>query len=247
MKYLISILICALLTSAVSAADLNVFAAASLKGALDEIGAAYKIKSGIGVVATYAASGTLAKQIEAGAPADILISADEDWMEVLAGEKLIRMETRVDVVGNTLVLIKNKSDQASVKLGEIAASLGRDKLALAEVTSVPAGKYAKTALEKLGAWQAVQYNVVMQDNVRGALSLVARGEAKLGVVYGSDVKAEPKVEIAALFPEDSHVPIRYPAAVVAQSQNAATADFLKFLCGQDARMIFTNNGFKLLK
>ena len=231
----------------VFATDLNIFAAASLKGALDEIGVAYKAKTGTGIVATYAATGTLAKQIVAGAPADIFISADEEWMDVLLSKSMIKPETRVDIAGNTLVLIKNKTDRTEVNLNAIAAALGQDKLALAEVTSVPAGKYAKAALENLGQWQAVEKNVVMQDNVRGALTLVARGEAKLGVVYGSDALAESKVEVAAIFPEETHAPIRYPAAVIATSQNPQALDLAKFLTSTEAQVIFGKNGFEQVK
>ena len=229
------------------AADINIFAAASLKGALDEIGVAYKAKTGTGIVAMYAATGTLAKQIVAGAPADIFISADEEWMDVLLSKNMIKPETRVDIAGNTLVLIKNKADRIEVNLNAIAAALGQDKLALAEVISVPAGKYAKAALEKLGQWQATEKNIVMQDNVRGALTLVARGEAKLGVVYGSDAAAESKVEVAAIFPEETHAPIRYPAAVIATSQNAKVLDLAKFLTSTEAQAIFKKNGFEQVK
>jgi molybdate transport system substrate-binding protein len=235
------------LGTAAFAADVNVFAAASMKGALDEIGAAYKAKTGNGMVASYAATGTLAKQIEAAAPADVFISADEQWMDELAGKNLIKPETRHDIAGNTLVLVAGKDAKFDVKLDELATALGQDKLALADVASVPAGKYAKAALEKLGQWSAVEKNVVMQDNVRGALALVAKGEAKLGVVYGSDVLAEPKVAVAAMFPEDSHAPIRYPVAVVAASQNAGSGAFAGFLLGAEAQAIFKKHGFSAVQ
>jgi molybdate transport system substrate-binding protein len=234
-------------TSSALAADINVFAAASMKGALDEIGAAYKAKTGNGIVATYAATGTLAKQIEAAAPADVFISADEQWMDELAGKNLIKPDTRHDIAGNTLVLVEGKDAKLDVKLDALATALGQDKLALADVASVPAGKYAKAALEKLGQWSAIEKNVVMQDNVRGALALVAKGEAKLGVVYGSDVLAEPKVAVAAMFPEDSHAPIRYPAAVVAASQNADAGAFAAFLLGDEAQAILKKDGFSAVK
>jgi len=243
-------LTCLVLTTSLvlpaGAADIQVFAAASLKGALEEIGAAYKAKTGTGIIATYAATGTLAKQIEQAAPADIFISADEQWMDSLGEKKLIKPETRHDVAGNNLVVVKGKGVELTVSLGKLATALGPDKLALAEVNSVPAGKYAKAALEKLGEWPTVEKNVVMQDNVRSALALVARGEAKLGVVYGSDVLAEPKVEIAAIFPETSHAPIRYPAAVVAATQNTDAATFLDFLLADEAKAIFRKDGFSLV-
>ena len=235
------------LSTSTHAADINVFAAASMKNALDEIGAVYKTKSGNAIVATYAATGTLAKQIEALAPADVFISADETWMDYLAAKKLIKDATRHDIAGNTLVVVKAKDAKFDVKIDHIADSLGQDKIALADVKSVPAGKYAKAALEKLGEWAAVEKNVVMQDNVRAALALVAKGEAKLGIVYGSDVKAEPKVEMAAVFAEDSHAPILYPAAVVAASANADAQKFVAFLIGPEAQAILLKDGFSQVK
>lgn len=247
MKYLIAATLIALSTHTALAADINVFAAASMKGTLDEIGAAYKAKTGNGIVATYAATGTLAKQIEAAAPADVFISADEQWMDKLAGENLIKADTRRDIAGNTLVLIEAKDAKLTVKLDDIATALGDSKLALADVASVPAGRYAKAALDKLGQWPKVEKSVVMQDNVRGALALVAKGEAKLGVVYSSDVLAEPKVEVAATFAEDTHTPIRYPAAVIAASQNADASAFAAFLLGDEAQAIFKKDGFTLVK
>ena len=247
MKYVIVAIFLALSSSTIWAADINVFAAASMKGALDEISAAYKAKTGNAIVATYAATGTLAKQIEAAAPVDVFISADEQWMDELAGKNLIKPDTRHVIAGNTLVLVEAKDAKLAVKLDDLAAALGDGKLALADVASVPAGKYAKAALEKLGQWSKVEKSVVMQDNVRGALALVARGEAKLGVVYGSDVVAEPKVELAATFGEETHAPIRYPVAVIAASQNADAAGFVTFLLGYEAQVIFKKDGFLQVK
>ena len=243
MNYVIAATFLALSSTATLSADINVFAAASMKGALDEIGAAYKAKTGNGIVATYAATGTLAKQIEAAAPADVFISADEQWMDELASKNLIKADTRRDIAGNTLVLVEAKDAKLTVKLDDLAAALGDGKLALADVASVPAGKYAKAALDKLGQWSKVEKSVVMQDNVRGALALVGKGEAKLGVVYGSDVVAEPKVGVAAIFEEDTHAPIRYPAAVIAASPNADAAAFAAFLLGDEAQAIFKKDGF----
>jgi molybdate transport system substrate-binding protein len=218
-----------------------------MKGALDEIGAAFKTKSGTGIVATYAATGALAKQIQAAAPADVFISADETWMDELAKTKLINDTTRVDIAGNTLVVIEAKGANLAVKIDKLAEALGKEKIALADVKSVPAGKYAKAALEKLGEWKAVEPSIVMQDNVRAALALVAKGEAKLGIVYGSDVKAEPKVEVVAVFAETTHAPIRYPAAVVAASTNADAEKFVAFLKGPEAQAIFKKDGFEAVK
>ena len=247
MKFLLAAILTALSICTLHAADLNIYAAASMKGALDEIITAYKAQKKLDVVAVYGASGTLAKQIEAGAPADIFISADEEWMDYLAGKKLIKTETRIDIIGNTLVLVEAKGAKIDVKLADLPASLGQDKLALGEVTSVPAGKYAKAALEKLNLWQAVEKNVVAQDNVRGALALVARGEAKLGIVYGSDAVAEPKVEVAAVFPEETHSPIRYPAAVTVSSTSAEAAGLVAFFAGPEAHAIFKKDGFAPIK
>ena len=218
-----------------------------MKNALDEIGAAYKAKSGSGIVASYAATGTLAKQIEAGAPADVFISADETWMDYLAAKKLVKDATRQDIAGNTLVVVKARDAAIDVKIEKLAEALGQEKLALADVKSVPAGKYAKAALEKLGEWATVEPNVVMQDNVRAALSLVAKGEAKLGIVYGSDARVEPKVAVAAIFAEDTHAPILYPAAVVAASGNNEAEKFVTFLRGPEAEAILLKDGFTKVK
>jgi len=237
----------ALSISSAQAADINVFAAASMKGALDEIGAVYRAKTGTAIAANYGSTATLAKQIEAAAPADVFISADETWMDELAGKQLIKPDTRHDIAGNTLVLVKAKDAKIDVKLEAIADALGDGKLALADIKSVPAGKYAKAAFDKLGEWAALEPHVVMQDNVRSALALVAKGEAKLGVVYGSDVLAEPKVEVAAVFPEASHAPILYPAAVIAASANPDTKGFVDFLQSADAQAIFKKDGFTLVK
>ncbi len=244
-RWFFALLISASFTTQAPAADINVFAAASLKGALDEIGAAFKAKTGTGIVATYAATGTLAKQIEQAAPADLFISADQQWMDYLAAKNLITPATRHDLVGNSLVLVAAHGE-AALQLDTLPSALGADKLALADVASVPAGKYAKEALEKIGQWQAVEKNVVMQDNVRAALTLVVHGEAKFGVVYGSDVVAEPKVGVVATFPETSYRPIRYPIGVVATSQNAEARKFEDYLLSDEAKAIFKKDGFALL-
>ena len=232
------------------AADVNVFAAASMKNAIDEIAAAYKAQTSGAVVATYGATGTLAKQIEAAAPADVFISADETWMDELARKNLIKTETRQDIVGNTLVVVSAKGANATIDLGDksnLLEKLGKEKIALADTKSVPAGKYAKAALENLKLWEQVSPQVVMQDNVRSALSLVASGEARLGIVYGSDATVEPKVEVAATFPETSHAPILYPAAVVASSTTAGAQGFVDFLKSDKAKAIFKKDGFTLLE
>jgi molybdate transport system substrate-binding protein len=233
---------------AAAAEKVNVFAAASLKTALDQIIADWTSKGE--VAATYGASSALAKQIGDGAPADIFISADEAWMDDVAKKSLIKPDSRKDLAGNTLVLVAPADSKATVDIAKpdgIAAVLGDGRLAVADVKSVPAGKYAKAALEKLGAWPAVESKLAMQENVRAALALVARGETPLGIVYGSDAVAEPKVKVIAVFPDDSHAPIRYPASLVATSQSPAAQEFLDFLSSEPAQETLKKNGFTLLK
>ena len=234
--------------SAAHAESVNVFAAASLKTALDDVAKAWKTQSGKDIVATYGSTATLAKQIAEAAPADIFISADLAWMDDVAKKNLIKPESRKNLVGNTLVLVATAGTDLKVELekdSNLAASLGDEKLAVGDVKSVPAGKYAKAALENLGLWASVEPNLVMQDNVRSALALVARGEAKLGIVYASDAVAEPKVQVIANFPETSHPPIVYPAAVIAASTNPDAQTFLAFLFSKEAQLIFRENGFTL--
>lgn len=232
------------------AENVNVFAAASMKTALDDAIRLWKTQSGKEVVATYGSSGTLARQIAAAAPADIFISADLAWMDDVAKKNLIRPESRKNLVGNTLVLIAAAGPDLKInfeKETNLAALLGIEKLAVGDVKSVPAGKYAKSALEYLGLWASVEPNLVMQENVRSALALVARGEARLGIVYGSDAVSEPKVEVIASFPEASHAPIVYPAAIIAASTNRDAQPFLDFLFSNEAQLIFKTNGFTLLE
>lgn len=232
------------------AENVNVFAATSLKTALDDVAKAWKTQSGKDIVATYGSSGTLAKQIAQAAPADIFISADLAWMDDVAKKNLIMPETRKNLVGNTLVLVAAAGTDLKIDLAKdsnLAAALGSEKLAVGDVKSVPAGKYAKAALENLGLWTSVEPNLVMQENVRSALALVARGEAKFGIVYGSDAVAEAKVHVIANFPEASHAPIVYPAAVIAASTNPDAQSFLAFLFSKEAQLIFEENGFTLLE
>jgi molybdate transport system substrate-binding protein len=232
------------------AENVNVFAAASMKTAFDEAARLWKTQSGKEIVATYGSTGTLAKQIAEGAPADIFISADLAWMDDVASKNLIKAESRKNLVGNTLVLVGAAGTDLKIELAKdsnLAASLGGEKLAVGDVKFVPAGKYAKAALENLGLWASVEPNLVMQENVRSALALVARGEAKLGIVYGSDAVAESKVQVLADFPEASHEPIVYPAAIIAASNNPDAQPFLDFLFSEEAQLIFKTNGFTLLE
>jgi molybdate transport system substrate-binding protein len=237
--------------SAATAEPVKVFAAASLKNALDAVGAAWSAKDkSKSIAATYAASSALAKQIEGGAPADVFISADLDWMDYLNKKKLIKDGTQHAILGNTLVLVAPAGSGIKLDLkpgADIAGVLGGGKIAICDVKAVPAGKYAKASFEKLGLWAAVEPNIAQSENVRAALAFVARSEAKLGVVYATDAKAEPKVEVIATFPDDSHAPIVYPGAQIAASTNADDQAFLDFLSSTDAKAIFAKQGFLILQ
>ena len=229
--------------------SLTVFAAASMKNALDDIDAAYTAKTGIKMVASYAASSALAKQIEQGAPADVFASADTDWMDYAAAKKNINEPTRVNLLGNSMVLIApkdSKIDNVAIGPGfDLATLVGDGKIATADVKSVPVGKYAKASLEKLGAWTAAEPKFAMTENVRAALALVARGEAVLGIVYSTDAKVEPGVKIVGTFPADSHPAIIYPVAATTTAKPEA-ADYLAFLRSSAAKAIFEKYGFKFL-
>jgi molybdate transport system substrate-binding protein len=228
---------------------LIVFAAASMKNALDDIDTAYTAKSGVKIVASYAASSALAKQIEQGAPADIFASADTDWMDYAINKTNINEPTRVNLLGNSIVLIAPKDSRIdNVAIGpgfDLAKLAGDGKIATGDVKAVPVGKYAKAALEKLGAWQAAEPKFAMAESVRAALTLVARGEAVLGIVYSTDAKVEPGVKIVGTFPPDSHPTIIYPVAATATAK-AEAADYLAFLRSSAAKTIFEKYGFKFL-
>jgi molybdate transport system substrate-binding protein len=230
--------------------EVLVFAAASLKNALDDAIATYAQATGAKVTASYAASSALAKQIEQGAPAQLFISADLAWMDYLAERQLIDESTRVSLLGNSLVLVTAKdSSVGEVAIGQgvdLAALLGDSRLAIGEASSVPAGKYAKAALEKLGGWSGVENKLAQAENVRAALALVARGEAPLGIIYKTDAASDPTVRIVGTFPADSHPPIIYPAAVTKTGEGSGAADFLRFLRGSEAKAAFEKQGFTLL-
>jgi molybdate transport system substrate-binding protein len=230
------------------AADITVFAAASLKNALDDAAKLYQAKTGDKVNISYAASSALAKQIESGAPADIFFSADLDWMNYLQEKKLIDVASRHTLLGNTLVLVAPKDSTVTlpiVKDFPIVQALGPDgKLAMGQVDSVPAGKYGKAALTYLGVWDAVAPQVVQAENVRAALAFVAKGEAKLGIVYGTDAKSEPAVRAVGVFPEDSHPKILYPVALTVSAKPEAKP-FLDFLLSSAAAPAFEAQGFSI--
>jgi molybdate transport system substrate-binding protein len=226
-----------------------VFAAASLKNALDEAATLYAQSLGRPTPRiSYAGSPALARQIMQGAPADVFISADSDWMDYLGDRKLIRPETRGDLVGNSIVIVAPAASPATlpqISGDALADALGGGRLAIADVNSVPAGRYTKAALEKLGAWEAVKNRLAQSENVRAALLFVARGEAPLGVVYRTDAAAEPRVKIIAAPPHDSHPPIIYPAAVTSASKHPDAAAFLAFLRDAQAGAVFEKHGFTI--
>jgi molybdate transport system substrate-binding protein len=227
-----------------------VFAAASMKNALDAVNAAWKKKTGFSALISYAASSSLAKQIAQGAPADIYVSADLDWMDYLAKRHLIDPRTRVDLLGNALVLVVPKESSATkVDIASnfpLSRLLGQGKLAMANVDSVPAGKYGKEALISLHVWDSVKADIAQAQNVRAALALVARGEAPFGIVYRTDAVAEPNVKIVGTFPEASHAPIIYPVAELAAAKTPEASDFLAFMTSDAAKPLFEAQGFSVL-
>lgn len=230
---------------------LTVFAAASLKESMDEAATAYERETGQPVRVSYAGSPALARQIEQGAPADMFVSADLAWMDYLQQRGLIVATSRRNLLGNELVLIAPRDSRAAhVRLqrgASLLPLLGRDgRLAVALIDSVPAGKYARAALESLGLWPVLQPRLAQAENVRAALMLVARGEAPLGIVYASDALAEPQVRVLGSFPAGSHPPIVYPVAQVAASRNRDVAGFLAWLGSDDAGAIFRRHGFNVL-
>lgn len=228
---------------------LTVFAAASMKNALDDINTAYTTKSGVKITVSYGPSSGLARQIEQGAPADIFISADTDWMDYAISKKNVSESSRINLLGNSIVLIApkdSKIDNVSIGRGsDLAKFAGDGRIATGDVKSVPVGKYAKAALEKLGSWQAAEPKFAMADNVRAALTLVARGEAALGIVYSTDAKVEPGVKIVGTFPADSHPAIVYPVAATTTAKPEAS-DYLAFLRSTTAKNILEKYGFKFL-
>lgn len=229
--------------------DLIVFAAASMKNAIDDVNAAFTRRTARKIVASYAASSALMKQIEEGAPADIFASADLEWMDYGVQKKVIRPETRFNLLGNRLVLVApkdSKIDDVAIRPGfDLAKLAGDGRIVTGDVRAVPVGKYAKAALEKLGAWAAAQPKFAMVENVRAALTLVARGEAVLGIVYETDAKVEPNVKIVGRFPPDSHPRIVYPVGLTVSAQ-ADARRYLDFLRTGTAQVTFESYGFTFL-
>jgi molybdate transport system substrate-binding protein len=237
------------LAQAADHAPVTVFAAASLKNAFDDVGAAFTASGGAPVRLSYAASSAIARQIEQGAPADVFVSADANWMDYLQARGLIVAASRRDLLTNHLALIAPADSSIRLRVAPgmpIAGALGTGRLALAG-PEVPAGKYGREALTKLGVFDSVKDKLAPAQNVRAALAFVAQGASPLGIVYDTDARVEPKVKIVGLFPDTSHAPIVYPAALVAASRNADGAAFLRFLTGAKASAIFRKYGFIVLR
>lgn len=231
-----------------AAKPLLVFGAASLANVLDEIGVAYTRETGQPVKFAYAASSVLAKQVEAGAKADVFFSADTDWMDYLQTRNLIDKSTRKDLLGNRLVLVAPATSQLQLKIAAnfpLGKALGPGRLATGDPDSVPAGKYARAALISLNVWDEVADRLIRAENVRSALAFIARGEAPLGIVYETDAKVDKKVHVVDVFPADSHLPITYPVAATIDAQPAA-ARFVAYLRGDTAVAAFRKYGFASL-
>ena len=223
----------------------TVFAAASLKNSLDAVDEAYRQKTGASVRAVYAASSTLARQIEQGAPAEVFISADSDWMDYAAQHGLIQAQSRRDLLTNRLALIAPAGSTVQLRIAPgfpLLQALGQGRLAMAGA-DVPAGRYGRQALTALGAWTQVNVRVVYGDSVRAALAFVSRGEAPLGVVYDTDAKVNPGVRIVDLFPETTHPKILYPVALTRSARGPVAQSYLTFLEGAEAAAIFRRFGF----
>jgi molybdate transport system substrate-binding protein len=237
-----------LAASLATATGVTVFAAASLKEAMDEQARQFGLATGNQVTVSYGASNGLARQIEAGAPADIFISADLDWMDYVGEHHLLAPNARFNLLTNTLVLIAPSSSNVRLRIAPhfgLAAALGKEKLAMANPDSVPAGKYGKSALEHLGVWTSVEGQVARAENVRAALVLVSRGEAPFGIVYATDAAADTGVRVVDTFPPDSYPPIVYPAALLATSQSPAAKPLLEYLRSMPARSVWEHYGFGL--
>lgn len=230
-------------------APLTVFAAASLKESMDAAARAYQAATGVPVRVSYAASSALARQIEQGAPADVFFSADLEWMDYLQQRGRVDAAQRRNLLGNRLVLIAPARSRAKVDLAQpraLPAALGDGRLAVGQTASVPAGKYARAALESLGLWESVRGRLAESESVRAALMLVARGETPLGVVYLSDARAEPAVRVVATFPDHSHPPIVYPVAPLRGDRHAQASAFVRWLGSEQAQALFRQRGFGVL-
>jgi molybdate transport system substrate-binding protein len=242
-------LVAAIFPCVAGATDTLVFAAASLREALDEQARQFAFASGNKAVVSYGASSILAKQIENGAPASLFISADREWMDYLVVRRLVDVRSRVDLLSNRLALIAPAGSDVQVRITRgfpLAALLGRERLAMADPDHVPAGKYAKAALETLDVWTGVADKIARAMDVRAALVLVARGEAPIGIVYRTDALADRRVRVVGEFPVTSHAPIIYPAALTASDRGPAGSEFLDFLRARSSRAVWEKYGFGVL-
>lgn len=236
-------------TAPAHAEEVVVFAAASMKTALDDFAARWEAETGDSVTISYAGSSQLGRQIMQGAPADVFISANPGWMDEVEKAGLVKAGMRRDLLGNSLVLIAHGKDAPKVEINEkfdLAGLLGDRKLAMALVDSVPAGQYGRAALTSLGLWNLIEPSVAQADNVRAALRLVATGEAPYGIVYGTDAAADDAVTVVGTFPADTHPAIIYPAALLTEAHDKADAAFYQALSGETARAAFEAQGFKVL-
>lgn len=246
MRLPLTVMIATMAAIPAAAEEVVVFAAASLKTALDAVAADFEAETGHQVTISYAGSNALAKQIIAGAPADIFLSAAVNWMDAVEAEGLVVDGTRADLLGNSLVLIAHGRDAGPVSIGpDLVARLGDGKLSMAMVDAVPAGQYGKEALLSLGLWPSVEGSVAQSENVRAALALVSTGEAPLGIVYASDAVADDNVTVVATFPAESHSPITYPVALLTNATDPADRAFLAALSGEGADAIFAAQGFRV--
>lgn len=230
-------------------APVTVLAAASLQEGLTDAAAAWVAKGHTRPVISFAGTPALARQIEAGAPADLFISADEEWMDYLAERRLLAPGTRISLLANRLVLIAPKSSRVHLSVAPrfpLGRALGRGRLAMADPAAVPAGKYAKAALARLGVWPSVARRIAPTENVRAALLLVERSEAPLGVVYATDARASSRVRVVATLPAASHPPITYPIARLARSKNPEAEAFRRFLVSRAGKALFRAHGFEPL-
>jgi molybdate transport system substrate-binding protein len=226
---------------------ITVLAAASLSNVLQDVGLRYEAATGNKVIFSFAGSMILAKQIEASAGADIFISADRESMDYIDAKNLIARPTRVNLLGNSLVLVAPRDSRIALRIApgfKLTEALNGGRLAIANVDTVPAGRYGKAALMALGVWDGIKDHLAQGEDVRATLAYVARGEAPLGIVYATDARIEPKVRQVAIFPQNTHEPIVYPAALTKDAKPAASA-FLAYLTGSDARAVFQRAGFAL--
>ena len=250
--FVLAIFALAIFAPAVSAQDgerLTVFAAASTTDAVTEVLERFEAETGVAGVASFASSSTLARQIAAGAPADVYISANLSWMDHLDARKALRADSRLGLLGNRLVLVSAAGSGFDCDPGagcDLAAALGDQRLAVGDPDHVPAGLYTKQALQALDQWESVAPKLAPTSDVRAALVLVARGETPAGIVYATDAALLPELRVVAALPAGSHDPIVYPAAVTAESAHPAAADFLRYLTGPEARAVFARHGFTVI-